>query len=93
VALLAVSGVFSAYQVTAGATFVRLVPDEQRGQALGFARSGLVAAQGIGVAGGGLLATATGSPTTAIAVAGIAGVALALTATTAWSRIAPAAVD
>ncbi|KOX28003.1 MFS transporter [Saccharothrix sp. NRRL B-16348] len=92
VALLALSGVFSAYQVTAGATFVRLVPNEQRGQALGFARSGLVAAQGIGVAAGGLLASATGSATTAIAVAGIAGTVLALTVTSAWSRVAPAAV-
>jgi hypothetical protein len=60
---------------------------------LGFARSGLVAAQGIGVAGGGLLATMTGSAATAIAVAGIAGTILALTATTAWSRVAPAAVN
>ncbi|MGW4114371.1 MFS transporter [Actinosynnema sp. NPDC004786] len=91
VALLAVSGVFSAYQVTAGATFVRLVPDGQRGQALGFARSSLVAAQGVGVAAGGLLASATGSPTTAIAVAGVAGAVLAVTATAAWSRVAPAA--
>lgn len=92
VALLAVSGVFSAYQVTAGATFVRLVPDGQRGQALGFARSSLVAAQGVGVAAGGLLASATGSPTTAIAVAGVAGAVLAVAATTAWVRVAPAAV-
>lgn len=91
VALLAVSGAFSAYQVTAGATFVRLVPDEQRGQALGFARSGLVAAQGIGVAAGGLLATAAGSATTAIAVAGLAGTAMALAATAAWSRVSATA--
>ncbi|GAA3886994.1 MFS transporter [Saccharothrix violaceirubra] len=92
VALLALSGVFSAYQVTAGATFVRLVPDEQRGQALGFARSGLVAAQGVGVAGGGLLATATGSAGTAIAVSGVVGAVLAALVTLAWSRVSvPAA--
>ncbi|MBB5954075.1 MFS family permease [Saccharothrix tamanrassetensis] len=87
VALLGLSGVFSAYQVTAGATFVRLVPDEQRGQALGFARSGLVATQGIGVAGGGLLATATGSAGTAIAISGLVGTAVALAVAAAWSRV------
>ncbi|MEU5692163.1 MFS transporter [Actinosynnema sp. NPDC020468] len=86
VALLAVSGVFSAYQVTAGATFVRLVPDERRGQALGFARSGLVAAQGVGVAGGGLLATLVGSAGTAVAVAGVVGVVLAALVSVAWWR-------
>ncbi|MDQ2583816.1 MFS transporter [Saccharothrix yanglingensis] len=90
-ALLAASGVFSAYQVTAGATFVRLVPDGQRGQALGFARSGLVATQGLGVAAGGLLATATGSAGTAVALAGLAGAVLALALTAAWSRVSAAA--
>ncbi|RKT55895.1 MFS transporter [Saccharothrix australiensis] len=90
VALLASSGAFSAYQVTAGATFVRLVPDAQRGQALGFARSGLVAAQGVGVAGGGLLAGATGSATAAIAVSGLAGVLLAVVVAIAWSRVSAA---
>ncbi|WP_433273277.1 MFS transporter [Actinosynnema sp. CS-041913] len=93
VALLGLSGVFSAYQVTAGATFVRLVPDEHRGQALGFARSGLVAAQGVGVAGGGLLATATGSAGTAIALSGLVGTALALAATAAWTRASAGATD
>lgn len=90
VALLALSGAFSAYQVTAGATFVRLVPDRQRGQALGFARSGLVAAQGIGVAGGGLVAEWTRSASVTIAVAGAAGTVLALAAAASWSRVAAA---
>lgn len=91
VALLALSGVFSAYQVTAGATFVRLVPDAQRGQALGFARSGLVAAQGIGVAGGGVLATVVGSAGTAIALAGAAGVVAAWAVTALWSGVSATA--
>jgi predicted MFS family arabinose efflux permease len=90
VVLLAVSGAFSAYQVTAGATFVRLVPDHQRGQALGFARSGLVAAQGIGVAGGGLVAQWAGSASVAIAVAGAAGTVLALAAAASWAPVAAA---
>ncbi|NUT96562.1 MAG: MFS transporter [Saccharothrix sp.] len=92
VALLALSGVFSAYQVTAGATFVRLVPDAQRGQALGFARSGLVAAQGLGVAGGGVLATGVGSAGTAIAVAGAVGVVAAGAVTALWAGVSATAV-
>ncbi|WP_309110669.1 MFS transporter [Saccharothrix sp.] len=92
VALLALSGVASAYQVTAGATFVRLVPDAHRGQALGFARSGLVAAQGIGVAGGGLLAAALGSAGTAIAYAGVAGVIASVAVAAAWARVSATAL-
>ncbi|WNV84589.1 MFS transporter [Umezawaea sp. Da 62-37] len=87
VGLLALSGAFSAYQVTAGATFVRLVPDRRRGQALGFARTSLVAAQGVGVAGGGLVAQWTGSTTGTIAAAGAAGTVLALAAAVSWSRV------
>ncbi|TWP46875.1 MFS transporter [Lentzea tibetensis] len=84
--LLALSGAASAYQITAGATFVQLVPPERRGQALGFARSGLIAAQGIGVALGGVVASWTGSAAVTIAVAGAAGTVLALAAAAAWSR-------
>ncbi|WP_106191981.1 MFS transporter [Umezawaea tangerina] len=87
VGLLALSGAFSAYQVTAGATFVRLVPDRRRGQALGFARTSLVAAQGLGVAAGGLVAQWTGSTTGTIAAAGAAGTVLALAAAASWSRV------
>ncbi|WP_216206245.1 MFS transporter [Amycolatopsis aidingensis] len=85
--LLAASGLCSAYQITAGATFVRLVPDTRRGQALGLARSGMVAAQGLGVTAGGLLAGWLGSASAAIACAGAAGTLVALAAATAWSRI------
>ncbi|GAA0211853.1 MFS transporter [Saccharothrix mutabilis subsp. mutabilis] len=92
VALLALSGVFSAYQVTAGATFVRLVPDAQRGQALGFARSGLVAAQGVGVAGGGVVAGTLGSAGGAIALAGGVGVIAALVVAAAWARVSRGAL-
>lgn len=87
--LIFVSGACSAYQVTAGATFVRLVPDHQRGQVLGLARSSLVAAQGLGVAAGGLLAELVDSPTSAIAIAGVVGSLFAVYASTAWARVGP----
>lgn len=86
VALLLAVGFFSAYQVTAGATFMRIVPDATRGQAFGLAGSGLIAAQGLGLAAGGLLATVLGSVAVTIAVAGAAGTLLAIPAASAWRR-------
>lgn len=84
--LLAVSGFCAAYQVTASATFMEWVPDAQRGQAYGIARSGLVAAQGLGVLAGGVLAELTGSVSRAVALAGAAGVLVAGPAAIAWHR-------
>jgi predicted MFS family arabinose efflux permease len=66
------------------------VPDEYRGQAIGFASSGLVAVQGIGVAVGGLIAQAT-TPSTTIAAAGILGTLLACGVAVAWWRLYPRA--
>ncbi|HEY0639320.1 MAG TPA: MFS transporter [Pseudonocardiaceae bacterium] len=84
--LLALSGLFAAYQVTASATFMELVPDARRGQAYGVARSGLVAAQGLGVAAGGLVAELTGSVSWTIALAGAAGLLVAVPAAVGWRR-------
>ncbi|MEK8143946.1 MFS transporter [Streptomyces sp. M10(2022)] len=84
--LLLVSGVCSAYQITAGATFVLLTPAGRRGQALGLARSGLIAMQGIGVAAGGLAAELSGSSADTIGAAGFIGVLCAVPAALAWSR-------
>jgi hypothetical protein len=84
--LLAISGACSAYQVTAGATFVRLTPDQQRGQTLGLARSGLIAAQGVGVAAGGLIAQWSGTVTGTVVLAGAAGLLGAVGAAVAWRR-------
>jgi predicted MFS family arabinose efflux permease len=84
--LLLAVGLFSAYQVTAGATFMRIVPDSARGQAFGLAGSGVIAAQGLGLAAGGLLASVLGSVADTIAVAGAAGTLLAIPAATAWQR-------
>ena len=84
--LLLLSGICTAYQVTASATFISLVPDSGRGQAFGLAGSGLIAAQGLGLLAGGVLVTILGSAATAIATAGAAGTLVALPAAAAWSR-------
>ncbi|MFF9689075.1 MFS transporter [Streptomyces sp. NPDC014623] len=84
--VLLVSGVCSAYQITAGATFVLLTPAGQRGQALGLARSGLTAVQGIGVAAGGLAAELSGSSAQTIGGAGVVGTLCAVLAAVSWSR-------
>nr|WP_307126197.1 MFS transporter [Streptomyces sp. B1I3] len=86
VVLLLASGVCSAYQITAGATFVLLTPVDQRGQALGLVRSGLTAMQGIGVAAGGLAAELSGSSADTIGGAGILGTLCAILVAVAWSR-------
>ncbi|MEV6876234.1 MFS transporter [Amycolatopsis sp. NPDC051128] len=91
-ALLFVSGLCSAYQVTAGATFVQLSPPHVRGRTLGFARTGMVAGQGLGIVLGGVLAQLAG-PATAIAWAGTAGALVALAAAAVWSRRRPAAIS
>jgi MFS family permease len=86
IGLLAFGGACAAYNVTAGATFMRIVPDSGRGQAFGIAGSGVIAAQGIGLATGGLLVTVLGSAAEAVAVAGAAGTLLSIPAAIAWYR-------
>lgn len=84
--LLALAGAFGAYQITVSATFNTLVPNEIRGGAFGVIRAGLRVSQGIGVAIGGAVAQALGSATTTIALAGAAGVLIAVPATVVWAR-------
>lgn len=84
--LLALSGLFAAYQVTVSASFMELVPDERRGQVYGLARSGLIAAQGFGVLAGGVVAELTGSVSTTIALAGAVGLVAAVLAAISWQR-------
>ncbi|MGW1816432.1 MFS transporter [Streptomyces sp. NPDC002125] len=84
--VLLVSGICSVYQITAAATFVLLTPDAQRGQALGLARSGLTAMQGIGVAAGGLAAELSGSSAQTIGGAGLVGTLCAVLVGVSWSR-------
>lgn len=79
--LWALSGALTAYQVQVVAEFVGAISPGIRGQGIGLASAGLLAAQGIGLLAGGAVAQA-GSPTIAIAAAGgvatILGSALAL---------------
>lgn len=84
--LLGLSGMFAAYQVTASATFMELVPDARRGQAYGVARSGLIAVQGLGVLAGGLVAELTGSVSATIVLAGLAGLLVAVPSALGWHR-------
>lgn len=69
-------GFFAASLVQAQASFVRAAPAAVRGRATGLAASGLVAAQGVGVLVGGLVAEEL-SPTVAVSVVG-AGTVLGL---------------
>jgi MFS family permease len=76
-ALWALCGLCTAYLVLIVTDFVAIVPPNVRGQAIGLASSGLLAAQGIGLLLGGAIASAWDVPA-AIAVSGAVGSALAL---------------
>lgn len=86
-ALLAIAGIFGAYQITVSATFNSLVPNDIRGGAFGIIRTGLRVSQGIGVAIGGAVAQGIGSATNTIALAGVVGVVIAVPAAVAWARL------
>ncbi len=78
-------GLFFCYQVQVFTEFVRAVPDDQRGQAVGIASSGLQVAQGIGVLLGGWIAGAYGVGW-AVGGAGVVGILLAAVLGLMWSR-------
>lgn len=86
VALWALSGVGSAYQLAANAAFVAAVPAAGRGQAFGLAQSGILAGQGLGILLGGVAAEALG-PETVVALAGVAGVSAATLLTMLWTPV------
>src|SRR5690606_23710493 len=75
----------TAYLLQTQVDFVRATADAERGRAVGVAASGVVAGQGLAVLAGGVLADAW-SPATAVAVAGLAGAALATAGAVAWRR-------
>ncbi|MFC4004789.1 MFS transporter [Prauserella oleivorans] len=85
--VLALAGAAGAYIITVGATFITWVPNDLRGGAGGLYRTGLRVAQGIGVAIGGVLAEVVGSATSAIALAGLAGVVLTVPVAVSWARV------
>lgn len=79
------SGFFFGYQVEVITVFVRTVPDQQRGQAIGIASSGLLAVQGFGILAGGIVASTWGV-NAAVAAAGLLGAALAAALSWIWHR-------
>ncbi|MTD58400.1 MFS transporter [Amycolatopsis pithecellobii] len=85
--VLATAGAAGAYIVTVGASFITGVPNELRGGAGGLYRTGLRVAQGVGVALGGAVAEWAGSATTAITIAGAAGVVLGIPLAVSWARL------
>ncbi|MGV9539278.1 MFS transporter [Streptosporangium sandarakinum] len=84
-ALWALSGLLSAYQVTANTEFTRLAPPERRGRLLGLAGSALTGAQGVGMILSGVLADHLGVSRT-LAVAGAGGCLAGLLAAAGWRR-------
>ncbi len=84
-ALWTVAGLFFGYQVQVITEFVRMVPDQQRGQAIGIASSGLLAVQGFGILLGGVVA-GLWDVNGAVASAGLLGTVLALSLSLAWHR-------
>lgn len=84
-ALWALCGVGTAYNVAANAAFVRAVPNERRSQAIALATTGMVTGQGLAILLGGVAATAL-PPWVVVAAAGALGVVV----TTALTVIKPA---
>jgi predicted MFS family arabinose efflux permease len=85
VALLVISGIGTTYNLPANAAFMQALPAERRGQAFGLVSAGLVAGQGISIAVAGACAELT-SPGVVISVAGVLGVAGALSLSGAGRR-------
>ncbi|MCP2337473.1 MFS transporter [Actinomadura rupiterrae] len=86
VAIYALSGVGSAYQLAANAAFVAAVPPDGRAQAFGLAQSGILAGQGLGILAGGAAAQYLG-PETVVALAGVLGLSVAAMLTLTWNQI------
>jgi MFS family permease len=76
VVLWALSGLAASYLVTAQSTFVQDIPDAQRGQVIGLARTALIVSQGIGILAAGTAADRW-EPAMVVAAAGLLGVAFA----------------
>jgi MFS family permease len=85
VVLWGVSGLCSSYQLAANASFVLNVPDTQRGQAFGLARTALIVSQGLGVLAAGAAADRW-RPASVVAVAGALGTVVAIGAAVGYVR-------
>ncbi|MEU6035959.1 MFS transporter [Actinomadura sp. NPDC047616] len=88
VALWALAGAGSAYQLAANAAFVAAVPPSGRGQAFGLAQSGILAGQGLAILIGGAAAQFLG-PQTVVALAGALGLSAATMLTLVWNQVRP----
>ena len=86
--VLAVSGVFGAYQLAANTAFVERLPGGSRGQAFGLANAGLVAGQGAAFAAAEAAASII-PPPVVTAASGALGVLAALALAPGWRRLAP----
>ncbi|WP_166353437.1 MFS transporter [Phytoactinopolyspora limicola] len=83
--LWTLSGLFSAHQVVAQATYVRAAPPPHRGQAVGVAMAAMRAAQGAGIIAAGLLAQVL-TPALIIALAAAVGTLVTAWAARRWAR-------
>ncbi|WP_018653769.1 MFS transporter [Actinomadura flavalba] len=86
VALFALAGVGSAYQLAANAAFVAEVPASGRAQAFGLAQSGIMAGQGLGILVAGAAAQVLG-PETVVALAGAIGLGAAAILSLGWNHV------
>jgi MFS family permease len=85
-ALWVACGLCCGYQVHAAVTFIRLLPERQRGGAYGLAGAGLVAVQGLGILVFGGVAEVIGARS-AIALAGGIGAVLAVPLVVRWRSL------
>ncbi|WP_173128275.1 MFS transporter [Kibdelosporangium persicum] len=86
VLLFGISGAAStAYLIETQAAFVKGIPEHCQGTAVGLGSAGVQASQGVAIALGGVVADAV-SPSTAIALAGLAGAAFAVLVGVSWLR-------
>ena len=81
-----VAGLVSGFHIPASVEFVRALPDNQRGQALGIVVSAMLTAQGLGVLAAGGVAGAT-DPTVSIVVFGAVGAACAVLLALRWRSV------
>ena len=86
IVLWALSGAATAYQVQVVTEYIRAIPDNRRAQAVGVAASGLLAAQGIGILLGGIVASRFGAAS-AVGLAGAVAAGLAVWFTVIWTRV------
>lgn len=82
----AIAGLLSVFQIPASVEFVRRVPDNQRGAAMGLVTSAMLTAQGLGVVIGGVVAGAT-SAVTAIGLTGAAGAVTGVLLAVRWRAL------